>query len=218
MGSKWEVNADGEVSASGLLKTGDINLDDAYQPVDKYIHATTAQLLPYIRFYISATWHKLYLASGQYNALVVGDGGGGTRVALGFTTDDFTKGAVYIYPPGTFLTGKRLFHIAGGYGPNMRDGSIIATIDYPSAYSAIPLELRKYTPPSTYETVLQILTGGTIEQKGGAGTYHMPPKMSTSERNTMTSGWGSEHEGAMWFNSDTKKMEYWDGSAVQSFP
>jgi hypothetical protein len=48
---------------------------------------------------------------------------------------------------------------------------------------------------------------------GATHTFWIIPK-TTAERNTMVTLWGTAQKGRMWYNSDTKQLEGWDGSAV----
>jgi len=54
----------------------------------------------------------------------------------------------------------------------------------------------------------------SLDMVGGAGSWFAPPRMTTAERDTMTSGWGAGEVGRIWYNTDTNQWEGWDGSAV----
>lgn len=56
--------------------------------------------------------------------------------------------------------------------------------------------------------------GGDIDMNGGAGHWLQVPTMTTTERNTMTSGWGASQAGREWYNTTTNQGEAWNGSTI----
>lgn len=59
----------------------------------------------------------------------------------------------------------------------------------------------------------QLLTGN-LTMNGGASTYLQAPKMTTAQRNTMTTAWGAAESGREWYNTSTNQGEAWNGTAI----
>ena len=54
----------------------------------------------------------------------------------------------------------------------------------------------------------------SLDMVGGAGSWFAPPRMDTTERDTMTGGWGAAEAGRMWYNTTTNQWEGWDGGSI----
>ena len=54
---------------------------------------------------------------------------------------------------------------------------------------------------------------GNVEVNG-AGNWLAPPRMTTTQRNTMIIGWGAPEAGRSWFNTTTSQFEGWNGTTV----
>ncbi len=63
-------------------------------------------------------------------------------------------------------------------------------------------------------TYTDLTVAGSLDMTGGADQWFRPPQMTSTQRNTMTGGWGASEAGRMWFNSDTSQFEGWDGNSI----